>query len=148
MVFEFTQMTLEYASQIKSWGYEDFIKEVCMDSYFDSYCESLGNMIGPGGAEDYAALSNGELVGMFEFTLDDDAMEISLAIAPNLVGKGYGRSFVEQGIAFGVKHYKYKKSFVKLSVGIDNKAAIRVYETIGFVEVARDATDIEMRLYL
>ena len=147
MNFTFKPLNIEYVKEIDSWNYEGFIEEVLMTPYYESF-KKTGILIGPGGCEGFATFLEDETVGLFEFNINDSTMEIGLALKPDLVGKGLGVPFVNQGIEFGLQHYQLKLHYVKLVVDQNNKAAIRVYEKTGFEEVERTDTEIEMRKIL
>lgn len=147
MDFTFKPIDIMVTKEIDSWNYEGFIEEVLMTPYFNSY-NKTGKLIGPGGCDGFAALLENETAGLFEFTIDDGTMEIGLALKPSLVGKGLGAKFVQQGIEFGIQHYKCKLNEIKLVVDSQNKAAIRVYEKVGFKKVQQHDHDIEMTMNL
>ncbi|WP_409252571.1 GNAT family N-acetyltransferase [Bacillus sp. SCS-153A] len=144
MNFTFKPLIIEYVKEIDSWNYEGFVEEVLMTPYFESYNET-GTLIGPGGCEGFAAFLDNKPAGLFEFNIQGSTMEIGLALKPDLVGRGLGVPFVNQGIEFGIDHYQSQLNFVKLVVDTKNKAAIRVYEKAGFEEVDRTDSEIEMR---
>lgn len=148
MKFEFVPMTLDYANQIKHWKYSGHIKSIYVEPYFSSYDEATGKMKGPGGCDGLAVLNENELAGLFEYYFRDGDMEIGLALSPDLVGKGYGKEFVLQGIDFGIKKFEYKREYIKLTVNIENKPAVRVYEKAGFIVNEHKSGDLEMRKYL
>ena len=146
MKFDFVPMTLDYANQIKTWQYDGYIKNIYVEPYFNSFKETTGKMKGPGGCEGFAVLNQNRLVGLFEYYFKDEIMEIGLALKPELAGKGLGEDFVKQGIDYGINKFKYKRKYIKLSVNIQNKPAVRVYEKVGFKEYKRKIDEIEMRI--
>lgn len=148
MIFDFVPMTIDYANQMKAWKYDGYVKDIYLDPYFDSFNEVTGKMNGPGGCEGFAVLYEGKLAGLFEYYLKGEIMEIGLALRPELVGKGLGKDFVKQGINFGITKFKYKSKYIGLSVNINNKPAIRVYEEVGFKEYERKLDEFIMRKYL
>lgn len=90
-------------------------------------------MKGPGGCEGFVALDHkNRLAGLFEVSIADQDMEIGLALHPEKVGKGLGKSFVNQGIRFAVRHFGYTGDETRLIVNIRNKPEVRVYEKAGF----------------
>lgn len=139
-MYRFVPMTLAYAKELDEWHYERF-DDLYMKPYFTSY-EEKGVFIGPGGCDGFVALNEEEVVGLFEFTVNDRTMVIGLALEPSLVGKGLAADYVNQGIQFGINHYGSNIEVIKLEVEKTNKAAIRVYEKVGFKKV--DETDDEL----
>ncbi|MBX0356873.1 GNAT family N-acetyltransferase [Halobacillus sp. Nhm2S1] len=147
MEFEFRPITLEGLKQIDSWNYEGFVEKVEMAPYFESLNQT-GKLQGPGGCEGYAAFREGEVVGLFEYNVNGRIMEIGLALRPDWIGKGIGATYVKQGIAFGFRHYDEEINEIRLEVDERNKAAIRVYEKIGFKRVSQKDRDIEMQMFV
>ncbi|MBA2175898.1 GNAT family N-acetyltransferase [Halobacillus locisalis] len=147
MNIHFTPMTLAYAKQIDSWNYEGFVEQVMMTPYFESLSET-GQLIGPGGCDGFIAIYNDEPIGLFEFNVEDQGLEIGLALKPEFTGKGWGEEYVKQGIDFGIRHYTTSFTHVQLVVEKENKAAIRVYEKVGFQKQKISESDMEMKLEL
>ncbi len=148
MKFEFVPMTLNYINKIKNWQYDGFVKNIYVKPYFNNFDKETGKMKGPEGCEGFAVLNQNRLMGLFEYYFKNEIMEIGLALKPELVGKGLGKEFVNQGIEYGLNKFKYKKEYIKLNVNIKNKSAIRVYEKTGFKEYTRKADEIEMRKHI
>ncbi|EDL64471.1 ribosomal-protein-alanine acetyltransferase [Bacillus sp. SG-1] len=138
---------MEYIKEIDSWNNDGFVEQVLMTPYFESV-NKTGTLAGPGGCEGFAAFVDNETAGLFEFIIQGSTMEIGLALKPDLIGRGLGVPFVNQGIEFGIQHYQLNFNYVKLSVDQKNKAAIRVYEKAGFEEVERTENEITMRRIL
>lgn len=147
MLFTFESINMLYLKEIDSWNYEGYIEEVSMTPYFDSF-NKTGRLIGPGGCEGFAAILDNDTAGLFEFNSDGSTLEIGLALKPSFIGKGLGATFVREGIEFGVHYYHCKHDVVKLAVNAQNKAAIHVYEKVGFTKIEQTENDIEMRLVL
>ena len=147
MRFEFVLMNFDYANQIKNWQYNGVVESISVDAYFNSY-QTTGKMTGPAGCIGFAVFEQSKLAGLFEYYFENEVMSIGLALAPELVGKGYGTDFVKQGVEFGLNHFKYNGEYIKLTVNVQNKPAIRIYEKIGFKEYNRKDKEIEMRLNL
>ncbi len=147
MKFDFVHMDMNYLNQIKNWKYSGFVKNIYVEPYFNSHDPKTGMMKGPGGCEGFAVLNQNKLVGMFEYYFYHNIMEIGLALSPELVGKGLGKDFVEQGINFGKNKFNYNQSYIRLTVNKHNKPAKIVYKKAGFVEYNREKNDIEMRMY-
>lgn len=147
MEFQFTPMTMDYLKEIDSWNYEGFVEQVLMTPYFKSM-EETGQLIGPGGCDGFVALADGQPAGLFEFVVADDALEIGLALKPELIGRGFGADYVRQGIDFGRRHYQTELHSVMLTVELANKAAIRVYEKAGFEQLEQNEDGLAMKLSL
>lgn len=79
----------------------------------------------------FSALSDGELVGFFEFDAKDDVVEVGLGLRPDLVGQGKGAGFLEAGLTFARERF-VAKTF-RLRVAAFNRRAIEVYKRAGFV---------------
>jgi ribosomal-protein-alanine N-acetyltransferase len=77
----------------------------------------------------------GELVGFFHYTIENETMTIGLGMKPALTGKGTGRAFVSEGIAYSLHHCTQPVKEVALAVAQFNHRAIRVYESLGFKRV-------------
>ncbi len=148
MKFKFVPMNLEYAKEIETWKYNGFVKNIYVKPYFDSIKDKTAKMTGPEGCEGFAVLVNNELAGLFEYYFKDGILEIGLALNPDFVGKGYGKEFTEKGIQFGIDNFAYKGDYIQLNVNIENKAAIRVYQKVGFEEYNKEENSIEMRKYI
>ncbi|SIR17913.1 GNAT family N-acetyltransferase [Halanaerobium kushneri] len=148
MDFKFVAINLEYLAEIKDWKYDGFIKKIYVDPYFENTDENNIELRGPGGCIGFVALTQNKLAGLFEYYFRGEIIEIGLALNPAFVGKGYGKDFVEQGIAFGIEYFAYQEEYIKLNVNINNKAARRVYKKAGFKEYDREDDSIEMRKYI
>jgi ribosomal-protein-alanine N-acetyltransferase len=80
----------------------------------------------------YSALDErGELVGVFTYVRRAGAVEIGLALRPDLTGRGAGLEFILAGLAFGRERFRPKR--FTLTVATFNRRAITVYERAGFV---------------
>ena len=73
---------------------------------------------------------SGERVGIFTFIQRDTAVEIGLAMRPDLTGQGLGLAFVEAGLDFA--RARYAPTRFTLDVATFNERARRVYERAGF----------------
>lgn len=142
MKFEFKPMTKENAKVIQTWRYSGFIKKIYVAPYFSGVDENKG----PADCEGFAVFFQEKLVGLFEYYFKKGVLEIGLALSPSLSGTGRGTAFVQQGIKFGIKHFNYGGQFIKLSVNVQNKPALRVYQKVGFREYSRKNNTIEMHL--
>ena len=148
MKYNFKKMNMEYANEIASWKYRGFMKSIYMDPYFDNYNPETKEMKGPGDCDGFAALVDNEVIGLYEYYIKGDIIEIGLALNPKYVGKGLSKDYILQGIAFMVKEYNYKNSFVQLAVEEDNKEAYHAYLKVGFKEIKKEDEEIIMYYYL
>jgi [ribosomal protein S18]-alanine N-acetyltransferase len=73
---------------------------------------------------------NGELAGYFEFQVKGDDLIVGLGLRPDLTGGGFGREFVEAGLAFARERFGPER--FRLSVAAFNERAIKVYKRVGF----------------
>ncbi|KMM38060.1 GNAT family N-acetyltransferase [Guptibacillus hwajinpoensis] len=73
------------------------------------------------------------LVGFFSYHDQDlNQVEIGLGMNPEMVGQGYGLSFLEAGIEKAID--LYQPSSLSMSVAEFNKRAIKVYQKAGFIK--------------
>ena len=127
--FAIRPMTAEDATEIAAWRYPE-----PYDFYdWDRDADDLSDLLDPAGwGVKYFAADDedGRLAGFFEFTVDDDVVEIGLGLRPDLTGHGLGGAYLETGLqfasdTFGRRHYA-------LAVAAFNQRAIAVYERAGF----------------
>ncbi|MCA1023827.1 GNAT family N-acetyltransferase [Halobacillus litoralis] len=142
MMFTFVPLTMDLVDEIDAWDYEGFFEQVVMTPYYESHSEE-GKLKGPGGCEGYAALLDGKTAGLFEFTPKKASLEIGLALKPEWIGRGFGVTFVRDGIAFGLQQYEGIRS-VTLTVSVENEPAVTVYKKAGFSIVREKAGEVEM----
>lgn len=86
----------------------------------------------------FSVLKNGRLFGIFEYTVTENGFEIGLGICPKETGKGNGKAFVSNCLAFGRKHFHYQ-GIITLDVADFNQRAIHLYKQFGFSETGREA---------
>ena len=72
------------------------------------------------------------MVGFFSVERQGATVELGLGLRPDLCGKGLGRTFVREIIAFLEAHYTYDALILK--VAQFNQRARRVYQACGFRE--------------
>ncbi len=90
-----------------------------------------------------AMRTDGELAGVCCVTVYNEGTTLwvrEIAVLPNLQRKGYGRKLMEQAILYGTKHGA-TKGF--LAADLQNKNAIALYESLGFLRRG-DETEIQM----
>lgn len=143
MQFVIEAMTLPEAREVISWRYPppyDFYDITAGD-------EDLRAWLADGGTEGrYSAFSEGLLAGFFSFGADTrvsgggvsggdysgDALDVGLALRPDLAGGGHGAGLLEAGLDFARR--SFSPTTFRLSVARFNERAITVYERAGFRE--------------
>lgn len=154
--FKFKVMNKDLAEEMDSWKYDvQYFPGLGMQTYLDSYDEATGIATGPADCKGYAVFTEDDkLLGLFEYYLHKEFMEIGLALNPSMIGKGLGVQFVTQGIEFAINKFDYKKEYIKLNVSVSNIPAINVYKKVGFETVEEIISDdkpsksLDMRKYL
>ncbi len=147
--YQYKKMRKAYADKIKSWRYEGYMKEIYMDPYYENIDSKTRIMKGPANCDGYAVLLNKEIFGLVECYLQDDGIiELGLALNPKFVGKGLSTNFILRSIDFISREYQYKKTYVQLTVEVENKSAYYAYVKAGFVEETRRDKEILMKYYL
>ena len=82
----------------------------------------------------FVAMNGQHVVGYFCFNkVDNDIIDIGLGMKPNLTGSGRGVEFLKSGLDFA--KFTYNPDQITLSVATFNHRAIKVYKTVGFVEM-------------
>lgn len=85
---------------------------------------------------------DGERVGMVQVLEQSDAVEVAeIQIDPDHQGRGIGTSVLLDVIS----EARARGCDVRLSVGLKNQKAIRLYERLGFVPVGESETHRHMR---
>lgn len=145
MDFEFFPLTEESLNQITHWRYADG-DSLYMQPYLD--CLQGGVPLrGPGHCEGFAVYREGNLIGLFEYSFNESALYIGLALAPPAIGQGLSTSFILEGIAFGVAHYNYPGDAVYLEVEKSNTAALSAYKKVGFSILAEAGDYLSMSIH-
>ncbi|MFT8391115.1 MAG: GNAT family protein [Sporolactobacillus sp.] len=132
---EIVQMNRAQAEEYINWHYEtpyDFytipekgIKETYEEIYNDPYKNY------------YSVLKDRSLFGIFEYDCSNPReLEIGLGICPQETGKGNGKEFVANCVAFGRKVFNYQGD-IFLDVASFNQRAIHLYKQLGFFETGR-----------
>jgi ribosomal-protein-alanine N-acetyltransferase len=93
----------------------------------------LHRLLAPLGRMGFYAVSSEDdpLVGVFSFRKLGRAVELGLALRPDLTGRKIGLGFVEAGMEFA--RSTFAPAAFRLDVATFNQRAIRVYERAGFV---------------
>jgi ribosomal-protein-alanine N-acetyltransferase len=129
-----------HADQIAGWHYEppyDFY-----DAASDPVDAQL--LYDAGARHLYRAVVDdaGELIGWWYLVPDGDEVEIGLGLRPDLTGRGLGRAFVEQELEYARREWSPAR--FRLYVATFNERARKVYEQLGFVEVARHSRTFDV----
>ncbi|QHS21761.1 GNAT family N-acetyltransferase [Virgibacillus sp. MSP4-1] len=132
MIYEFKPMTQEQAEQIAyNWHYEGVY------SFYDTKADKEDMEEFPDseqrGESMFAVTGNDELTGFFSINqVNHDTIDIGLGLHPDITGKGYGLTFLREGLNFAEK--KYHPGMITLSVATLNQRAMKVYKRAGFTE--------------
>ena len=118
------------AQQIATWRYEPSY------SFYDSDADpgDLALLLSKEHREgkSFSAFGkDGELIGFFGFTSEEEDVIVGLGLRPDYTGRGLGLEFLQAGMAFARE--RFRPSRFRLSVATFNQRAIRVYERAGFV---------------
>ena len=129
-------MTIEYATTIFGWSYENEYSIYSLEQDGDTLDELLNG-------EYFARLGEeGTPLGFYCFgesaripMVEEDVyvpgyLDFGLGMRPDLCGKGKGLAFVMDGLDFAGK--RYGAASFRLTVAAFNARAIRVYEKAGF----------------
>lgn len=82
--------------------------------------------------DNYEVLENENLIGFFCVIREGASIEIGLGMRPDLCGKGKGRQFLKQILAFIERNYEFDKLI--MNVASFNQRAIKVYHSCGFLD--------------
>lgn len=130
-------MTDGEAEEVISWRYQGEYSFYDTERDVEHVAELRASHVRE--AKYHAALQDSELIGFFEFDVQEDVAEIGLGLRPDLTGRGLGLSFLEAGLAFARKRFSPQR--FRLRVAAFNQRAIAVYERAGFVSDGRYVHD-------
>ena len=85
---------------------------------------------------------DGSLEAFWYFDWHGDVTEVGIGLRPDLTGRGLGESFLEAQLEYASSHWQ--PATFRLYVASWNERAIRLYERLGFHEVARDVRHFEL----
>jgi ribosomal-protein-alanine N-acetyltransferase len=130
-----------FASEVATWHY---------DPPFDFYDlasdpADAAEMHDPAHAEHYrAVLSEGDerLDAFWYFDWHGNLVEVGIGLRPDLTGRGYGESFLSAQFAYAAGNWH--PATLRLFVAAWNERAIRLYERLGFREVARETRRFQL----
>lgn len=135
MSFRFEPMRWEDARQVSRWRYEGSYAFYNQDALpmlivalFRAPLRALGFEAFV--VYDDTRKEDGKPIGIFTFIKRGEAVEIGLAMRPDLTGRGSGLAFVEAGLDFA--RARYAPTRFTLDVATFNERARKVYERAGF----------------
>jgi RimJ/RimL family protein N-acetyltransferase len=130
----------EYGPEVVAWHYEppyDFY-DLASDP------EDAKAMADPGQAHHHRAVlgDDGRLDACLWFDWHDDAVEVGIGLRPDLTGRGLGEAFLRAQLEYASQ--QWHPATFRLFVAAWNERAIRLYERLGFREVAREIRHFEL----
>jgi len=138
MKVHFQPLMMTDAKEVNTWSYEepysiysfsgvdDDLPDLLNGDFFAAFDEDEA-LIGYLCIGDSARVPGGRQSGVYEET---GYVDIGLGLRPDLTGKGYGVSFVQQGLEYLSK--QFGASSFRLVVLTFNRRAIEVYRRCGF----------------
>jgi RimJ/RimL family protein N-acetyltransferase len=85
---------------------------------------------------------SGRLEAFWYFDRHGDVVEVGIGLRPDLTGRGLGESFLRAQLDYASQHWQ--PATFRLFVAAWNERAIRLYERLGFQEVARETRRFEL----
>ena len=85
---------------------------------------------------------NDDLEAFWYFDWHGDVVEVGIGLRPDLTGRGRGESFLRAQLAYAAE--RWRPATFRLFVAAWNERAIRVYQRLGFCEVARETRSFEL----
>lgn len=137
-MYLFVPMSVEYAEEIAyKWKY----KEPYSFYNMTENEEDLQQFLNQETWEDsvYAVLDEQkQLVGFFQYNIQNSELVIELGLKPELTGMGLGEKFIQSGLTFGISKFRDMTDSIALTAASFNKGAIKIYQKLGFKIVKRD----------
>lgn len=131
MSLRFKSLRWNDARAISRWRYEGIYAFYDQESLPMLSLALFRPLLRALGLEAFVVLDDAsERIGIFTFTQRGNAIEIGLAMRPDLTGRGMGLDFVEAGLDFA--RARYAPTRFTLDVATFNERARRVYERAGF----------------
>jgi [ribosomal protein S18]-alanine N-acetyltransferase len=129
-----------HAREVETWHYEppwDFY-DLASDP------EDLAAMHDPARAEHHRAVlgEDDRLDAFWYFDWHGDVTEVGIGLRPDLTGRGLGESFLRAQLDYAAE--QWQPATFRLFVAVWNERAIRLYERLGFREVARERRHFEL----
>jgi RimJ/RimL family protein N-acetyltransferase len=85
---------------------------------------------------------DGRLDAFLWFDWHGDVVEVGIGLRPDLTGRGLGESFMRAQLEYASQ--EWQPATFRLFVAAWNERAIRLYERLGFHEVARETRRFEL----
>jgi RimJ/RimL family protein N-acetyltransferase len=85
---------------------------------------------------------DGRLEAFWYFDWHDDVTEVGIGLRPDLTGRGLGESFLRAQLDYASS--QWQPETFRLFVAAWNERAIRLYQRLGFDEVARETRRFEL----
>jgi len=131
MPFRFEPLRWNDARAISRWRYEGVYAFYDQEALPMLSLALLRTLLRTLGLEAFVVFDDaGKRIGIFTFTQRADAIEIGLAMRPDLTGRGMGLAYVEAGLDFARARYAPRR--FTLDVATFNERARQVYERAGF----------------
>jgi RimJ/RimL family protein N-acetyltransferase len=129
-----------YGEDVATWHYEppwDFY-DLASDP------ADAAAMRDPGRLEHHRAVlgEDGRLDAFWYFDWHGDVTEVGIGLRPDLTGHGLGESFLSAQLDYASS--RWQPATFRLFVAAWNARAIRLYERLGFREVARETRHFEL----
>ena len=133
MEFNLVPMQASAAERIANWHYDPPYDFYDLDADLEDYAAFMN----PVNWEDKYAVEDGDgiLVGFFEFSPQNQIVEIGLGMHPDRTGQGLGQRFIETGLEYA--HKEYDADIFELAIATFNERAISVYDDLGFERVEK-----------
>lgn len=129
MRFMIRPLRWEEARRISRWHYDGPYAIYDMNMAVPMLTQAIFRLVGR--SVYFAALDEtGGLVGFFSLMRRGSAVEVGLALRPDLTGKGLGLAFVQAGLDYARRVFGPDAFY--LNVALFNQRARRVYERAGF----------------
>jgi ribosomal protein S18 acetylase RimI-like enzyme len=129
-----------YAGEVATWRY---------DAPYDFYDTAsdpadAAEMRDPAKAAHYRAVlgASGSLEAFWYFDWHDDVVEVGIGLRPDLTGRGLGEAFMRAQLEYASQ--AWQPVTFRLFVTAWNERAIRLYDRLGFGEVARETRHFEL----
>jgi RimJ/RimL family protein N-acetyltransferase len=129
-----------YAREVETWHYEPPWDFYDLDSDPEDAAAMRDRSRDP---RRRAVLGeNGSLDAYWYFDWQADVVEVGIGLRPDLTGRGLDESFLRAQLEYASQ--RWQPATFRLFVAAWNERAIRLYERLGFSEVARETRHFEL----